>query len=215
MVGGSGVGSARAARAALLMSAEDTVAALIAVGRAFHARGWAPATAGNYSARLPDGRIAITVSGAHKGRLSSSDIMELGADHPGRPSAETALHLAIYRRFPDVGSVLHSHGALSVALGRVLGDAWVIEGHELAKAFPGIASHDQSVAVPIVENSQDMAEIEAAIMPRLASAPAYLIRGHGLYAWGRDVAEAERVVEALEWLAEAELAERSLRACRS
>ena len=44
--------------------------ALIEVGRAFHAQGWAPATSGNFSARLADGRIAITTSGRHKGRLT-------------------------------------------------------------------------------------------------------------------------------------------------
>lgn len=196
------------------MNIEEVEFALIAVGRDFHGRGWAPATAGNYSARLQDGRIAITVSGAHKGRLTPRHIMVLGSGHPGRPSAETDLHLAIYRAFPEVGCVLHSHGAVSVAIGRVLGDEWLIQGHELLKALPGVTSHEAAVSIPIVENSQNMAEIEGAIMPRLGEAPAYLIRGHGLYGWGRDIGEAERVIEALEWLAEAELAERTLRACR-
>lgn len=190
----------------------DTAAAeLVQVGRSFHARGWAPATSGNYSARLADGAIAITVSGAHKGRLTPSDIMVLESGDPRRPSAETALHLAIYRAFPDAGSVLHSHAALSVALGRASGSEWIIEGHELLKALPGIDTHATRVAVPIVENSQDMAEIEAAAMPRLGGVPAYMIRGHGLYGWGRSLAEAERVVEALEWLAESSLAERRFR----
>src|SRR6478735_1145910 len=100
--------------------------ALAEIGRAFHLRGWAPATSGNYSARLDDGRIAITVSGAHKGRLTADDIMVLESGDPRRPSAETALHLAIYRAFPEAGSVLHSHAAVSVARGRASGDAWTI-----------------------------------------------------------------------------------------
>jgi methylthioribulose-1-phosphate dehydratase len=193
------------------MTFDEAAEALVAVGRAFHARGWAPATAGNYSARLGDGRIAITVSGAHKGRLTTADIMLLDAGDPRRPSAETALHLAVYRAFPEVRSVLHSHAAVSVGLGRASGDVWTIEGQELLKALPGIDTHDTSVAVPIVENSQDMAAVEAAAMPRIARAPAFMIRGHGLYGWGRSIAEAERVIEALEWLAEAELAERRFR----
>ena len=199
-------------------SFEQAVDSIIAVGRALHARGCAPATSGNYSARLDDGSIAITVSGLHKGRLDKSGIMTLSPDGtplmPGRPSAETALHLALYRWSPRVGAVLHSHSAAAVALTRVLHGDWTIEGHELLKALPGINTHDTAVTIPIVENSQDMAEIEAAIMPRLsAGAPsAYLIRGHGLYGWGRDIDEAERVIEAVEWLAAAELAERQLRA---
>jgi methylthioribulose-1-phosphate dehydratase len=194
------------------MMFEEAAEALVAVGRAFDARGWAPATSGNYSARLDDGRIAITVSGAHKGRLTPDDIMLLDSGDPRRPSAETALHIAIYRAYSEVRSVLHSHAAVSVALGRVSGEAWTIAGHELLKALPGIDTHDSSVTVPIVENSQDMAAIEAAAMPRLAGVPAFMIRGHGLYGWGRSIAEAERVIEAIEWLAEAELAERRFRA---
>ena len=68
------------------MTFDEAAEALVAVGRAFHARGWAPATAGNYSARLGDGRVAITVSGAHKGRLTTADIMLLDAGDPRRPS---------------------------------------------------------------------------------------------------------------------------------
>ena len=69
----------------------------------FHARGWAPATSGNFSARLADGRIAITASGRHKGRLAEADIMTLTADgrptDDRRPSAETAA------AFADLSSV--------------------------------------------------------------------------------------------------------------
>ncbi|MEA3539402.1 MAG: methylthioribulose 1-phosphate dehydratase [Pseudomonadota bacterium] len=196
----------------------EAAEAIIAVGRAFDARGWAPATSGNYSVRLNDGSFAVTVSGWHKGRLTPDGVMRVdaaGASLDGkRPSAETALHLSLYRRFPEVGAVLHSHSPQAVALSRALGGNWTIRGHELAKAFPGMTTHDAEIAVPIVENSQDMAEIEAAIAPYLAEEmppPAYLIRGHGLYGWGRDIAEAERVIEAAEWLAACEVAERSMR----
>jgi methylthioribulose-1-phosphate dehydratase len=196
----------------------EAAEAIVAVGRAFDARGWAPATSGNYSVRLDDGSFAVTVSGWHKGRLTLDGVMRVdgeGASLDGkRPSAETALHLSLYRRFPEVGAVLHSHSPQAVALSRVLGGNWTIRGHELAKAFPGVTTHAADVMLPIVENSQDMRDIEAAIAPFLAvdtPPPAYLIRGHGLYGWGRDIAEAERVIEAAEWLAACEVAERSMR----
>jgi methylthioribulose-1-phosphate dehydratase len=194
------------------MTFDEAADALVAVGRAFDARGWAPATSGNYSVRLDDGRIAITVSGTQKGRLTASDIMVLDSGDPRRPSAETALHLAVYRAFPATRSVLHSHAAVSVALGRASGEGWTIAGHELLKAIPGVDTHATSIVVPIVENNQNMAEIKAAVLPRLGELPAFMIRGHGMYGWGRSIAEAERVIEALEWLAEAELAERRFRA---
>ena len=195
--------------------------ALIEVGAAFHARGWVPATSGNFSARLGDGRVAITASGRHKGRLAETDIMTLDADGRAtddrRPSAETPLHLQIYRLFPGAGAVLHTHSPGGVALSRAFPSlaAWTIEGHELLKALPGQTTHQTSVALPIVANDQDMAVLADAVEPYLKQTPAppaYLIRGHGLYAWGRDVAEAERVVEALEWLFAADLTERQYRA---
>lgn len=202
------------------ISFAEAVPALIEIGRRLDARGWAPATAGNYSARLDDGSFAVTVSGTHKGRLTPDGVMRVDADGlaltPGRPSAETALHLALYRLFPGAGAVLHGHSPHAVGLSRAASEAgeWVFRGHEMLKAFPGIVSHEGEVRLPMVDNSQDMAEIEAAVRPVLTEpgvAPAYLIRSHGLYAWGKDLDEAERVLEATEWLIAAELAERNFR----
>lgn len=193
---------------------------LVAIGAAFDAKGWVPATSGNFSARLDDGSVAITASGKHKGRLGPADIMH--ADSGGRsldggkPSAETGLHIQLYRLFPQVGAVLHTHSPGGVALSRAFPhlDAWVIEGHELVKALPGQTTHEARIAIPIVGNDQDMGRLADAIEPSLLAnpaPPAYLIRGHGLYAWGGDVAEAEKVVEALEWLFAADLTERQYR----
>lgn len=202
------------------ISFAEAVPALIEIGRRLDARGWAPATAGNYSARLDDGSFAVTVSGTHKGRLVPEGIMRVDAEGqaitPGRPSAETALHLALYRLFPETGAVLHGHSPNAVGLSRAASEAgeWVFRGHEMLKAFPGIVSHESAMRLPMVDNSQDMAEIGAAVRPALTvpgTIPAYLIRSHGLYAWGKDLDEAERVLEATEWLIAAELAEQNFR----
>ena len=113
------------------MAFRDAAFALVETGRRLDARGWAPATAGNYSARLDDGSFAITVSGRHKGRLVVGDIMRVdGAGRaltPGKPSAETELHLALYRAFPEANAVLHGHSPEAVGLSRAVPDAteWV------------------------------------------------------------------------------------------
>lgn len=202
------------------MAFEEAAFALVEVGRRLDARGWAPATAGNYSARLDDGSVAVTTSGKHKGRLTRDDIMRVSLDGtpltPGTPSAETGLHLALYRAFPDAEAVLHGHSPQAVGLSRAMPEAreWVFRGHEMLKIYPGIDTHETEVRLPIVDNSQDIDVIEAAVAAaRLApgAAPAYLIRSHGLYSWGRDVAEAEHILEATEWLIAAELAEMSFR----
>ena len=191
--------------------------AIIGIGMRFDAKGWAPATSGNYSCRLSDGSIAVTVSGTHKGRLKPADVMRVdGEGRPldaKRPSAELSLHLAVYRGYPHAGCVLHTHSAASVALGRALKNAheWRTAGHEMLKALPGISTHDTELALPIVDNSQDMSVIWDAVLPALDIVPAYLIRGHGLYGWGANSEEAERVIEAMEWLIACELAEVRLR----
>jgi methylthioribulose-1-phosphate dehydratase len=195
----------------------DATHAIAATGRWLDAKGWAPATSGNYSCRLDDGSFAVTVSGRHKGRLSAGDVMRVdasGASLDGkRPSAETALHLAIYAKFPDAGAVLHSHSPTAVALTRAYPAlaGWEFAGHEMLKALPGIATHETSVTLPIVDNSQDKDAIWDVVSPALGTVPAYLIRSHGLYGWGKDMAEAERVIEAVEWLIMAELAEAQFR----
>src|SRR3982750_4236875 len=95
----------------------DARAAIVSVGRWLDSKGWAPATAGNYSMRLNDGSFAGTVSGPpkgrltagasgapppgrHKGRLTEHDVMRVDAAGHAldgkKPSAETALHLALY-----------------------------------------------------------------------------------------------------------------------
>lgn len=194
--------------------------AIVAVGLWLDNKGWAPATAGNYSMRLDDGSFAVTVSGRHKGRLTPDDVMRV--DRSGqpldgkKPSAETALHLHLYGLFPACEAVLHSHSPGAVGMSRAFGFAHSVEfeGHEMLKALPGVTTHDRQVALPIVENSQDMGVIASAIEPALLAPdaiPAYLIRSHGLYGWGTSMAEAERVIEAIEWMIETELAERIFR----
>ncbi|HAZ41488.1 MAG TPA: methylthioribulose-1-phosphate dehydratase, partial [Methylococcaceae bacterium] len=96
---------------------------LVDAGRFIDQRGWVPATSGNFSARLPDGRIAITVSGRHKGRLTVEDIMPIDAEGQSldgrRASAETLLHTAIYRRYPHIHAVLHPHSPGATLLSRL------------------------------------------------------------------------------------------------
>src|SRR5579864_3402419 len=107
-----------------MIDLRDATDAILVVGRRFDARGLAPATAGNYSIRLADGSIAITVSGAHKGRLSAEQIMRVsdeGTPLDGKkPSAETLLHCLIYMTDPTAGAVLHTHSIAGTVLSRAL-----------------------------------------------------------------------------------------------
>ena len=181
--------------------------------------GWTPATSSNFSHRLDDRHAAITVSGRDKGRLVEDDIMVVDMDgqavgRPLRPSAETLLHTQLYRRFPDIGCILHTHSPTQTIASRLFADAGHVrlEGYELLKAFAGNQTHEMSVDVPVLPNSQDMTELSAQVEALLDAAPmwGYLIDGHGLYAWGRDMAEARRHLEAFEFLLHCELELRRL-----
>src|SRR6478752_1252579 len=82
--------------------------------RELAALGWTPATSSNFSMRLDDRHAAITVSGRDKGQLVEDDIMVVDFDGHAvaseqRPSAETLLHTQLYKRFPGIGCVLHTH----------------------------------------------------------------------------------------------------------
>ena len=186
--------------------------------------GWTPATSSNFSHRLDDRHAAITVSGRDKGRLVEDDIMVVDFDgqavgRPLRPSAETLLHTQLYRRFPEIGCVLHTHSPAQTVASRLYAPQGHVrlEGYELLKAFHGNQTHEMAVDVPVFANTQDMtvlaAQVEAALDRELAAGRplwGYLIDGHGLYAWGRDMAEARRHLEAFEFLLGCELELRRL-----
>ncbi|HEY0340082.1 MAG TPA: methylthioribulose 1-phosphate dehydratase [Steroidobacteraceae bacterium] len=202
-------------------SLDEAVEAIIASGRRLDARDLAPATSGNYSVRLDEGQIAVTVSGRHKGRLNKDDVMRVNnAGVPlenKRPSAETGLHTLLYRLFPQVNAVLHVHSVPVVTLTRYLPGAseLVLKDYEMLKAFPGITTHEATVRIPIFENSQNIEALAQEVGERLkagVTAPVYLIRGHGSYGWGKDMEEAERVIEALEHLLSYEIEAIRLRA---
>ncbi|HRQ61182.1 MAG TPA: methylthioribulose 1-phosphate dehydratase [Alphaproteobacteria bacterium] len=196
---------------------ERLAARIIEAGHTLHAHGWAPATSGNFSARLADGSIAITVSGAHKGRLERKDIMRLDAKgmplEDKKPSAEAALHVQIYKAHPKARAILHVHSIPGVALSRVIkGDTLALDGYEMLKVFPGIVSHETILNLPLVDNSQDMSDMMESLAPRIEDVPAYIIRNHGFYVWAESLERAEILVEGLDHLLRCEIETRRISA---
>lgn len=188
---------------------------IITTARELAALGWTPATSSNFSVRVDDDHAAITVSGRHKGRLGRSDIMlidllghAVGTD--ARPSAETALHTQIYRRWPEVQAVLHTHSRTQSVASRLFARDGVLRlrGWELQKAIAGNDTHESTLDIPVFPNTQHMPDLVARVESWMESGKplhAYLIDGHGIYTWGKSMAEAERHLEALEFLLGCEL----------
>jgi len=95
---------------------DDPEAAVLAAAKDMLRRGLVEGTAGNISARREDCNLVITPSSVDYGDMTIDDLVVVDADGAvvhaadGRsPSSEMQLHLACYRAFDDIGSVIHSH----------------------------------------------------------------------------------------------------------
>lgn len=185
---------------------------LIEAGKFIDSRGWVPATSGNFSARLQDGAIAITVSGKHKGRLQTGDIMLIDSDaNPldgKQPSAETLLHTNLYRRYTDIRCILHPHSINAVVIAKLFPKGFMLANYELLKAFAGIDTHESKIEIPVFANDQNIPRLAAVVddyLDRHNLVYGYIIENHGLYCWGSSVEETLRYLEALDYLFECEI----------
>lgn len=191
---------------------------LSATIRFFEQKNWTPATSTNYSARSSEvpGHYLISRSGVDKSRFGMEDLIlinDRGEIHPGfqspgvKSSAETGIHTEIYKLFPEINCVLHSHSVLSTTLSfaQAKNRKVVFEGLEILKGLEGNETHELQELLPIVPNSQHIPDIMRDLTPYLKierPIHGFLIAGHGLYAWGKDIPSAKRHIETFEFLFE-------------
>lgn len=190
-------------------------AALVAIARDFHARGWMHGTAGNLSAREDAEHFWITASGQPKGRLDESDFLLVRAADGAviesaraglKPSAETAIHRTIYALVPDARACLHGHSVdacLVSARARPKARALRLPPIEMVKGLD-IWEPKPKADLPLFENTLDVARIAEEIGRRFRKAPpavsALLVRAHGATVWGRSLQEAYNRFEVLEFI---------------
>ncbi len=200
----------------LLSPHQAAVDGLRQVGHHFWTRKWSLGTSSNYSVVVGRDplRILITASGKDKGHLGPNDFVivdengkRVPEDQPAS-SAETLLHCSAAQH-RKAGSILHTHSVW----GTILSDRFhslggiMLEGYEMLKGLEGIKTHQSKVWLPIFENTQDIPALQAEVEKMWRDQPdrpcwGYLIRKHGMYTWGKDLAEASRHVEVLEFLLE-------------
>jgi methylthioribulose-1-phosphate dehydratase len=196
----------------MTMETQDVRDGLAQAASHFYKLGWMWGTAGNLSARLPDGTLWITASGKSKGELTREDFIRVDAAgavvEPGgagnKPSAETSIHLALYERFPEARACFHVH-SLEANLASTLTQATELPlpPLEMLKGF-GIWAESPDVRLPLFDNHLDVPRIAAEIRTRFgARAPqlaALLIRRHGITTWAPTVTAARHQVELIEFL---------------
>ena len=176
------------------------------IARSLYARGWMPGTAGNISVRTGTTAV-ITGSGLSKGELTADDVVTVSiADSrpvsgTRRPSAETTIHTAIYRA-TRADAVVHIHPPHATVRSIDAPDVLRFSGYELIKGL----GTTQTIDIPVFVNHSDVARIGADIERHLTNrpdaAPVLFIAGHGVTAWGADLAQARDRAECLEAMCE-------------
>ncbi|HEX6417544.1 MAG TPA: class II aldolase/adducin family protein [Acidimicrobiales bacterium] len=95
-------------------SPTTTPEAVLEVARRMLAQGLVEGTAGNVSGRLAGGRVCLTPSSVPYDTMTLDDLVVVDLDGTvvdghRAPTSERDLHLAVLRRYPELGGVIHSH----------------------------------------------------------------------------------------------------------
>jgi len=182
------------------MTEREILESLCEACRRLHERNLLAAGDGNLSARLPDGRIAMTPSGVAKAWIRPRDFAFLsleGGILKGNPSSERLMHLAIYESCPEAKVIVHAHPPTAIA--------WTVARPELkempCEALPEIILG--AGAIPIVPYARPgTADLGEALKPFLPIHRLLVMARHGAVCWGEDAAEAAGGIERLEHVAQ-------------
>lgn len=171
--------------------------------RRLYARGLTTTSGGNVSLRVSAERILLTASGTDKASLGPDEVAELDLDGtnltpPLKPSIESEMHLAIYRRHPAVQAILHAHPPCASAFTasrvplntRLVAEAYAVLGE------PAVAPYARM-------GTPELAESAARALD--GPSPCVLLANHGVLCVGRTLLEAFDRVEVLEQAARIQL----------
>jgi methylthioribulose-1-phosphate dehydratase len=193
-------------------SPSDPREVLIAASRLLYGRGWMAGTAGNLSMREGEGPFWITASGRAKGTLGREDFVRVSLDGEmverggpdSRPSAETSIHGAVYRLFPEARACYHVHTIPTNLVTRFTdGDELPLPPIEMIKGL-GVWEQEPRVSVAVLPNHLDVPRIAAEMEARFQAAPprlpGFLIRDHGLTVWAATPEGALNYLELFDYI---------------
>ena len=169
------------------------------------------------------GLVVIKPSGVAYDALTPDDLVVLDLDGNVvegtlSPSSDTKTHLALYRAFPDIGGVTHTHSTFAAA--------WAQAGLDLpcfgtthADYFYGAVPCARSLTAAEVEADYEgntghvIVETFRSRGLDPAAVPGVLCRSHGPFTWGKDAAQAVYHAAVLEQVAKLALLTRQLNPC--
>ena len=167
-------------------------------------------TWGNVSAiDRTSGLVVIKPSGVSYDDMKSSDMVVVDLDGKVvegelNPSSDTPTHLELYKAFPNIGGVVHTHSTFATA--------WAQAGEDIPRLGTTHADyfHDAIPCTRSMKKSEVFGEYEKetghVIIERFKGmnpddTPAVLVRNHGPFAWGTDADNAVHNAVVLEEVA--------------
>ena len=171
------------------------------IGKRIYNRNMVAANDGNISVKLNDNEFLCTPTGVSKGFMTPEYICKVDAQgnviqaNAGfRPSSEIKMHMRVYAKRPDVGSVVHAHP--------VYATSFAIAGIPLTQPIMPEAVIALG-CVPIAPyGTPSTNEIPDAVEPFLEHFDAVLLESHGALTWSTDLLAAYLKMESVEFYAQ-------------
>lgn len=176
------------------------------------AHGLVTFTWGNVSAiDRESGLVVIKPSGVAYDKLSPEDMTVIslcGEKVEGRysPSSDTPTHLELYRRFSDIGGIVHTHSRWATVRAQA-GIALPAYGTTHADYFYGEIPCTRALTADEIGNQYELntGKVIVETFEKLkldpSAMPGVLVREHGPFTWGRNSAEAVHNAVVLEEVA--------------
>lgn len=167
-------------------------------------------TWGNVSAIDPETKlVVIKPSGVSYNDMRPEDMVVVDLDGTVvegelRPSSDTPTHLVLYKEFPNIGGIVHTHSTYATAWAQAGMDIPNI-GTTHADYFHDDIPCSREMTKGEVEGDYE-AETGKVIVERFQQlnyihTPGALVRNHGPFAWGKDAAEAVHNAVVMEQIA--------------
>ena len=177
-------------------------------------------TWGNVSGLSPDGRyVVIKPSGTSYERMApeSMSVVDLDGnvvEGELRPSSDTPTHVRLYRAFPGIGGVTHTHSPKATAFAQARMPIPCL-GTTHADHFFGSIPLTRPLTEAEVEEAYEAntGEVIVECFKKIdpLEMPGVLVAGHGPFSWGKDAWDSIRNAVALEAVADMALSTRLLR----